>query len=102
MGWTITIWDAKTTCLIDSPIDDDGCFAYTDDPRLPREQQMPPEMIGKSTLEKHGKSDANAAVLHELRLRQALLHEENYQHSYPFCWRSKTPVIYRAMRPVVY
>ena len=40
-----------------SPIDDDGCFAYTDD--LPREQQMPPEMIGKSTLEKHGKSDAN-------------------------------------------
>ena len=78
-----------------SPIDDDGCFACTSD--LPREQQMPPEMIGKSTLEKHGKSDANLAVLHELRLRHALLHEENYQHSYPFCWRSKTPVIYRAM-----
>ncbi|HXR07249.1 MAG TPA: isoleucine--tRNA ligase [Candidatus Acidoferrum sp.] len=78
-----------------SPIDDDGCFAYTDD--LPREQQMPPEMIGKSTLEKHGKSEANLAVLHELRRRHALLHEENYQHSYPFCWRSKTPVIYRAM-----
>ena len=78
-----------------SPIDDDGCFAFTND--LPVEQQMPPEMIGKSTLEKHGKSDANVAVLHELRLRRALLHEENYQHSYPFCWRSKTPVIYRAM-----
>ncbi len=78
-----------------SPIDDDGCFAYTGD--LPREQQMPPEMIGKTTLEKHGKSDANAAVLHELRARHALLHAENYQHSYPFCWRSKTPVIYRAM-----
>ena len=78
-----------------SPIDDDGCFAFTND--LPVEQQMPPEMIGKSTLEKHGKSDANVAVLHELRLRHALLHEENYQHSYPFCWRSKTPVIYRAM-----
>ena len=78
-----------------SPIDDDGCFAYTDD--LPREQQMPPEMIGKITLEKHGKSDANAVVLQELRLRHALLHEENFEHSYPFCWRSKTPVIYRAM-----
>jgi isoleucyl-tRNA synthetase len=78
-----------------SPIDDDGCFAFTGD--LPLEQQMPPEMIGKSTLEKHGKSDANAAVLHELRARHALLHEEDYQHSYPFCWRSKTPVIYRAM-----
>ncbi len=78
-----------------SPIDDDGAFTYTSD--LPQNQQMPPEMIGKSTLEKHGRSDANVAVLHELRLRQALLHEENYQHSYPFCWRSKTPVIYRAM-----
>ncbi|MGD0412080.1 MAG: isoleucine--tRNA ligase [Verrucomicrobiota bacterium] len=78
-----------------SPIDDDGCFAYTSD--LPIAQQMPPEMIGKTTLEKHGRSDANMAVLHELRARHALLHEENYQHSYPFCWRSKTPVIYRAM-----
>jgi isoleucyl-tRNA synthetase len=78
-----------------SPIDDDGRFAYTDD--LPREQQMPPELIGKSTLEKHGNSDANLAVLQLLRSRNVLLHEEVYQHSYPFCWRSKTPVIYRAM-----
>jgi len=78
-----------------SPIDDDGRFAYTDD--LPITQQMPPEMIGKSTLEKHGKSDANVAVLQELRARKVLLHQEDYAHSYPFCWRSKTPVIYRAM-----
>jgi isoleucyl-tRNA synthetase len=78
-----------------SPVDDDGAFAYTDD--LPREQQMPAEMIGKSILEKHGKSDANEAVLHELRLRHALLHQENYHHSYPYCWRSKTATIFRAM-----
>ncbi len=78
-----------------SPVDDDGCFAYTDD--LPREQQMPPEMIGKSILEKHGKSDANEAVLHELRVRHALLHQENYHHTYPYCWRSKTATIFRAM-----
>ncbi|HKS36781.1 MAG TPA: class I tRNA ligase family protein, partial [Verrucomicrobiae bacterium] len=78
-----------------SPVNDDGAFAFTDD--LPRDQQMPAEMIGKSILEKHGKSDANEAVLHELRLRQALLHQENYHHSYPHCWRSKTPVIFRAM-----
>jgi isoleucyl-tRNA synthetase len=78
-----------------SPVDDDGCFAYTDD--LPREQQMPPEMIGKSILEKHGKSDANEAVLHELRTRHALLHQENYHHTYPYCWRSKTATIFRAM-----
>jgi isoleucyl-tRNA synthetase len=78
-----------------SPVDDDGAFAYTDD--LPREQQMPAEMIGKSILEKHGKSDANEAVLHELRARHALLHQENYHHSYPYCWRSKTATIFRAM-----
>ncbi|MCU0786492.1 MAG: class I tRNA ligase family protein, partial [Verrucomicrobia bacterium] len=32
-----------------------------------------------------------------LRIRKALLHQENYHHSYPHCWRSKTPVIFRAM-----
>src|SRR5882724_5833916 len=85
----------KNGLPIYSPVDDDGCFAYTND--LPREQQMPAEMIGKSILEKHGKSDANEAVLHELRVRHALLHQENYHHSYPHCWRSKTPVIFRAM-----
>ena len=76
-------------------MDDDGRFAHTDD--LPVEQQMPAELLGKSILEKHGKSDANEAVLHELRVRKALVHQENYHHSYPHCWRSKTPVIFRAM-----
>ena len=78
-----------------SPVNDDGAFAHTND--LPVEQQFPAEMLGKSILEKHGKSDANEAVLHELRVRKALLHQENYHHSYPHCWRSKTPVIFRAM-----
>jgi isoleucyl-tRNA synthetase len=78
-----------------SPVDDDGKFAYTND--LPVDQQMPAEMVGKSILEKHGKSDANEAVLHALRARHALLHQEDYPHSYPHCWRSKTPIIYRAM-----
>jgi len=78
-----------------SPVNDDGAFAHTSD--LPVEQQMPAELLGKSILEKHGKSEANEAVLHELRVRQALLHQENYHHSYPHCWRSKTPVIFRAM-----
>jgi len=78
-----------------SPIDDNGKLTHTND--LPAEQQMPAELIGKSILEKHGKSEANEAVLHELRLRHALLHQENYHHSYPHCWRSKNPVIFRAM-----
>jgi isoleucyl-tRNA synthetase len=78
-----------------SPVNDDGALAHTTD--LPVEQQFPAEWIGKSILEKHGKSDANEVVLHELRVRHALLHQENYHHSYPHCWRSKTPVIFRAM-----
>jgi isoleucyl-tRNA synthetase len=78
-----------------SPVNDDGALAHTND--LPAEQQMPAELVGKSILEKHGKSDANEAVLHELRIRHALLHQENYHHSYPHCWRSKTPIIFRAM-----
>jgi isoleucyl-tRNA synthetase len=78
-----------------SPVDDDGRLALTTE--LPREQQMPPELIGKSILERHGKSEANEAVLSLLRDRNMLVHEEGYTHSYPFCWRSKTPVIFRAM-----
>src|SRR5262249_47483641 len=78
-----------------SPVDDDGRLAYAND--LPREQQMPAEMIGKSLLEKHGESEANNAVLHELRARNALVHHEHFHHSYPHCWRSKTPIVFRAM-----
>src|SRR3984957_19614649 len=85
----------KVGLPIYSPVDDDGKLAYTGD--LPQEQQMPESFIGKGLLEKHGKSEANEAVLHELRLRHALLHQENYHHSYPHCWRSKTPIVFRAM-----
>ncbi len=83
--------------LIYSPVNDDGCLVWTDDLPLDRQHQMPEDMLGKSILEKHGKSDANEAVLHELRLRKVLLHQENYHHSYPYCWRSKTAIIFRAM-----
>ncbi|MDW8310120.1 MAG: isoleucine--tRNA ligase [Verrucomicrobiales bacterium] len=78
-----------------SPVNDDGAFTHTND--LPLEQQMPATLLGKSILETNGESEANAAVLAELRARGALLHHEPYTHSYPHCWRSKTPVIFRAM-----
>ena len=77
------------------PVDDDGKFAHTDD--LPVADQMPAELLGKAILEKKGKSEANAAVLELLREKSALVHQENYTHSYPHCWRSKTPVIFRGM-----
>ena len=78
-----------------SPVDDNGCLARTND--LPDDQQMPDEMVGKSILEKHGESDANRAVIHQLRTTEDLLCHEKYHHSYPHCWRSKTAIIFRAM-----
>ncbi|HVY69639.1 MAG TPA: isoleucine--tRNA ligase [Verrucomicrobiae bacterium] len=78
-----------------SPVDDDGRLALTSD--LPVEQQMPAELVGKSILEKNGKSDANEAVIELLQSKNALVFREGYSHSYPHCWRSKTPVIFRAM-----
>ncbi|MCA1798714.1 MAG: isoleucine--tRNA ligase [Xanthomonadaceae bacterium] len=39
---------------------------------------------------------ANDAIVALMRERGALLHHEKYQHSYPHCWRHKTPVIFRA------
>jgi len=78
-----------------SPVNDDGALALSGE--LPVEQQMPAELLGKAILAKHGKSDANEAVLGLLRSRNALLQQEDFHHSYPHCWRSKTPVIFRAM-----
>jgi isoleucyl-tRNA synthetase len=39
---------------------------------------------------------ANASVVEVLKSRGALLHEEKLRHSYPHCWRHKTPIIFRA------
>jgi isoleucyl-tRNA synthetase len=78
-----------------SPVDNDGHLAHTQD--LPSAQQMPAAMTGKAILAKHGRSAANDAVIDALRHSGHLLLEEAYTHSYPHCWRSKTPVIFRAM-----
>jgi len=39
---------------------------------------------------------ANGPIVELLRERGMLLHYEAYQHSYPHCWRHKSPVIFRA------
>ncbi|MBV9697623.1 MAG: isoleucine--tRNA ligase, partial [Gammaproteobacteria bacterium] len=40
--------------------------------------------------------DANPVISAALRAGGALLHEETLRHSYPHCWRHKSPVIFRA------
>lgn len=39
---------------------------------------------------------ANDAIIEVLKTNGALLHMERISHSYPHCWRHKTPVIFRA------
>lgn len=72
-----------------SPIDDRGC--YIDDGKIPS------RLVGLSVLETAGKCPANDEVLKILEENKSLLFKEKYQHQYPYCWRSKTPVIFRAM-----
>jgi len=71
------------------PLDDKGC--YVDD------GQVPAELVGVSVLEKKGRSPANVAVLKIIEDNGSLLKFTKFSHSYPHCWRSKTPVIFRAM-----
>lgn len=71
------------------PLDDNGC--YMDD------GQIPAALIGKTVLESEGKNPANQAVLAILKEKGALLKVKALNHQYPHCWRSKTPVVFRAM-----
>jgi isoleucyl-tRNA synthetase len=77
------------------PVADNG--TYIDDGRIPA------DMVGISTLEsvedleKKRTSAANVAVLRKLDSSGALLAKHKYTHSYPHCWRSKTPIIFRAV-----
>jgi isoleucyl-tRNA synthetase len=63
-----------------SPVDDHGRF--TDEAGLPN-------LTGKYVF------DANPDIVELLRERGTLLGEERFHHSYPYCWRSKTPIIFR-------
>ncbi len=65
---------------IANPVGPDGCF-------LPGTY---PTLDGVNVF------TANALVVDLLRDKGALLHVENVQHSYPHCWRHKTPIIFRA------
>ena len=41
--------------------------------------------------------DANKAIIRDLKERGRLLRHDTIVHSYPHCWRTGTPLIYRAM-----
>ena len=64
---------------VENPVGDDGKF-YAKTP-----------LFGGLSVWK-----ANDAVIETLKQNDRLLHLEKLQHSYPHCWRHKTPVIFRA------
>lgn len=41
--------------------------------------------------------DANKNIINMLKAKEALVFAGQVKHSYPFCWRSDTPLIYKAV-----
>jgi isoleucyl-tRNA synthetase len=64
---------------LDQPVDDQGRYKST-----------VPHFAGLSVRE------AEKPILELLQRNGALLREEAFRHSYPHCWRHKTPIIFRA------
>ena len=41
--------------------------------------------------------EANGPIIRDLKARGAVVRHESYVHSYPHCWRTDTPLVYRAV-----
>ncbi len=41
--------------------------------------------------------EASASIIAELKQRQRVLRHASYEHNYPHCWRTGTPIIYKAI-----
>ena len=66
---------------VENPVDDDGRFF----------QKIP--LVGGLTV-----WQANDVVVQALKDHERLLKIESFKHSYPHCWRHKSPLIFRATR----
>ncbi|MDR1432747.1 MAG: isoleucine--tRNA ligase [Puniceicoccales bacterium] len=71
------------------PLDDGG--------RYVNDGMIPAELVGISVLDADGECAANDKIIEMLSKAGALLARKQYEHQYPHCWRSKTPIIFRAM-----
>jgi len=68
-----------------SPVDGDGKFTA---------ECGLPDFVGKHVFQ------SNDGIIEILAGKGALLGSEKYVHQYPHCWRSKTPIIFRAVEQV--
>ncbi len=71
---------AREGIPIVNPIDDDGMFT-----------SEVPDYQGQRVKE------ADKGIIAELKKRGRIFKQDTIQHSYPFCYRSETPLIYRAV-----
>ena len=62
------------------PVDDAGCFTA-----------QVPDWKGLQVFE------ANTPIIRALRAEGRIVREESYVHNYPHCWRTDTPLIYKAL-----
>ncbi|MFV2056683.1 MAG: isoleucine--tRNA ligase [Thiohalomonadales bacterium] len=69
----------KYNLTVQNPVGANGCF-------LPDTPLLAGEHVFK----------ANDLVIDILKKRHALVREEKIRHSYPHCWRHKSPIIFRA------
>ena len=65
---------------VHKPVGDDGRFT-----------DLAPEFVRGLFVK-----DADPLIVEDLRARGVLVREETYEHSYPFCWRCSTPLLYYA------
>lgn len=70
---------ARYNLPVDNPVDGNGVF-------LPNTPLFAGQHVFK----------ANDQVIEVLKAKGALLHEAALRHSYPHCWRHKSPIIFRA------
>jgi isoleucyl-tRNA synthetase len=63
------------------PVDNSGCFT----------DEVPPYK-GQMVL------DANKAIIRDLKQAGIIVRHETYEHNRPYCWRTDTPLIYKAVR----
>ncbi len=70
---------ARYNLPVDNPVGGNGCF-----------------LEGTELFAGEHVFQANEHVIEVLKTKGALLHEERLNHSYPHCWRHKTPIIFRA------
>jgi isoleucyl-tRNA synthetase len=66
-----------------APVDDRGCLTA---------EAGVPEINGQYIFK------ANPIIIQILKDKGLLFAQEEYRHDYPYCWRSKTPIVFRAVK----